>query len=244
MKTAFVHIWDNPNVGDRWCSPKSYFPFENSYTSSFGQPVGPADLAIYGGGQVFPRVAATINQITDLGTKNVVWAVGLEKRHLKKPAFRRMARKSRLISSRNKGIPGCEWVPCVSAMSDIFDEEIAIEREVALFSHATKSDDLMRVDGIDEMSNYYCTMEDAIRFIGSAETVVTNSYHGTYWAMCLGRKVLCVPFSGKFSGFEMDPVKARPQDWIEQIHLAEAREGVLENARQRNQVFYEQVMNL
>ena len=76
------------------------------------------------------------------------------------------------------------------------------------------------------------------------QTVITNSFHGTYWAMCLGRKVLCVPFSGKFSGFEANPIMADPAGWPDHLATAERREGTLDRAREVNQAFYARVMDL
>jgi len=87
-------------------------------------------------------------------------------------------------------------------------------------------------------------MAEAIEFLSSGSVVVTNSYHGTYWGMCLGRRVLCIPFSHKFAHFPSNPVQAEQQNWVEMVHHAEARPGLLEIARDLNAKFYEKVRNL
>jgi len=87
-------------------------------------------------------------------------------------------------------------------------------------------------------------MADAIAFLASGATVVTNSYHGTYWAMCLGRRVLCAPFNQKFQFFRENPVMAAPDSWPEQVRNAERRIGVLEEAQFLNRQFFEKVRNL
>lgn len=131
---------------------------------------------------------------------------------------------------------GHVYKSCAIAMSPLFD--------TVLFFHNEKSEGLARVPGMPAASNYDGSMEDAIRFIASGATVVTNSYHGAYWAMCLGRRVLCVPFNHKFRHFRENPVFADPGDWPEKLHLAERRDGVLEEARERNTAFYAKVRNL
>lgn len=62
--------------------------------------------------------------------------------------------------------------------------------------------------------------------------------------MCLGRRVLCLPFSNKFRQFRENPVFADPADWPAHIAAAEVRWGVLDEARSLNRAFYERVMNL
>jgi hypothetical protein len=121
----------------------------------------------------------------------------------------------------------------------LFDAAPEPEHAAVLFYHSKKSADLARVDGMPLMSNHGCTLEEAIRFIGSGRTVISNSYHGVYWALCLGRRVICVPFSDKFLGFKENPVIAGPQDWPAMIGKAEARDGVLDVARARNRAFYD-----
>ena len=41
-----------------------------------------------------------------------------------------------------------------------------------------------------------------IEFIGSGDVVVTNSYHGAYWATLLGKVVVAFPWASKFYGLK------------------------------------------
>ena len=135
-----------------------------------------------------------------------------------------------LVSTRNSDVPGCEYVPCVSAMSPLFDTLPEPGHDVLLFAHARKSDGMQRPSGIPAMDDHAGTLEETLAFLASGATVVTNSYYGTYWAMCPGRRVLCLPFSDKFRKFERNPVS----DWLEMLPKAETREGVLEDALAHN----------
>ena len=67
-------------------------------------------------------------------------------------------------------------------MSPLFDKEYPITMDIVHY----KNTQWPVIDG----HNNRCTMEEALRFLGSGEIVVTDSYHGAYWATLLGRKVL------------------------------------------------------
>ena len=72
------------------------------------------------------------------------------------------------------------------------------------------------------------TFEKAIEFIGSGDVVVTNSYHGAYWGLLLGKKV------------EMgDPLKSRPSPKTKYLKW----DITLEEARHINIQFYDRIMN-
>lgn len=118
------------------------------------------------------------------------------------------------------------------------------EHDVVVFRHALKSEGLALPAGVPVMDNHAGTMEQAIAFPASGETVVTNSYHGTYWAMCLGRRVICVPFNRKFTHFRMMPVVAKAGAWPAQLARAERRDEMLEEARERNRAFLDKVQAL
>lgn len=104
-----------------------------------------------------------------------------------------------LVGSRDRGVKGAEWVPCPSCMSPYFDKEYEVQHEAVYYRNGT---DLPNVE-IPASTNRV-PLKEAIAFLGSAETVHTNSYHGMYWAMLLGKKVVVDnPYCSKF--FQMQP---------------------------------------
>lgn len=241
LNAAFLHRRKGRNIGDLACSPGNYFDFGNQQMFDFQDEIPECELAVLGGGQVFQAcVEASIYRTTG-AAKRVVWGVGISPKDVAGFHFDVLEANCALMSTRNWGVDACEYVPCASAMSSLFDDPPSPEHDVVLFSHAKKSENLLRLEGVPERSNHKGSMADAIAFLASGETVVTNSYHGTYWAMCLGRRVLCVPFSQKFQFFPENPVMAQPDNWPERLRLAECREGTLEAARGRNRQFYEKV---
>lgn len=226
------------------CPPGLYLDFGQTAFLDFSATAPACDLALLGGGQVFQDVVETVVLRTQDARKKVVWGIGISPKDRRSVEFDLLQANCALISTRTYGIAGCDYVPCPSALSPLFDAVPEPQHEVVLFSHARKSLDLQRVPGIPEMNNHAGDMASVIAHLASGATVVTNSYHGTYWAMCLGRKVLCLPFSHKFKQFRVNPVFGDPADWIGQVTNAKAHPEMLEDARAHNVAFYEKVRNL
>lgn len=244
VQTVFVHRRHHRNVGDLACTPGHYFDLGTRAFADFADDMPACDLAVLGGGQVFQDCVETAIYRSQSARAVAVWGVGISPKDRRSVDFDILSGRAALISTRNVGVAGCEYVPCVSAMSPLFDAPPAPEHDVVLFYHARKSGDLVRDPAIPSLGNDVTTMAEAIRFLASGATVVTNSYHGTYWAMCLGRRVLCVPFGQKFMHFPENPVQVSPTDWVQAVPRAEVRDGMLEMARSRNQAFYQKVRAL
>ena len=243
---TFQHIRDTPNVGDLACTPGQWFDFGGAERvfQNFGMQVANGHVAVFGGGQTFRWSADGVIYNSPKARARVIWGVGITAKHTLSLEFDIVQANVSLIGSRNWNVPRTEFVPCASAMSPLFDAPPAPKHDVVLFRHAAKSAGLEIPAGIPMMSNHGVSFDQAVAFIASGATVVTNSYHGTYWAMLLGRKVLCLPFSDKFRGFQDMPVLADPGAWSGEIAKAEARPGQRDTARQANRRFYEKVMNL
>ncbi|MEP3847450.1 MAG: hypothetical protein ABJM43_19060 [Paracoccaceae bacterium] len=244
LDTAFIHRRRGENIGDLACSPAGYFQFGDQASFDFKDDIPECNLAVLGGGQVFQSCVTSALYQNPLAKRRVVWGVGISDKDRRSVDFDLLNASCNLVSTRNWGVENCEFVPCVSAMATHFDNPPEPVHDVVLFYHALKSEALTRVDGIPERSNHHGTMKDAISFLASGETVVTNSYHGTYWAMCLGRKVLCLPFNQKFQHFQDNPIMGNPTDWPKQINRAERRSETLGQARALNERFYDKVRNI
>ncbi len=244
LDAVFQHRRSVANVGDLNCSAGLYFDLGRHQMADFGGPVPACKMAVLGGGQVWRDCLRSLVFETMGAQRRVIWGVGISAKDAASVEFDIAEASTSLISSRNWDTPRCDYVPCPSAMSPLFDAPADPVHDVVLFSHAAKSARLEPVDGIAQMSNNGASMAETIAFLASGQTVVTNSYHGTFWAMCLGRRVLCLPFSAKFRGFRENPIYADPADWRGSIGMAEARPGVLEEARARNLAFYGKVRNV
>lgn len=244
LDAVFQSIRSTANVGDLACSPATYFDFGTSQVFDFGSPLPKAKRAIFGGGQVFDNCANAVIYDAAQAKHKINWGIGLSRKAMSGFQFDIVHANCSLFSTRNWEFSPLDYVPCVSCMAPELDRTIEPLHDVVMFTHATKSAEVQVPDGVPALSNHECTFAQAIAHIASGETVVTNSYHGTYWAMLLGRRVLCIPFQEKFNHFRHSPAMSTPRDWAQDLKTAQAFDGYLDHARGCNTSFYDRVMNL
>ena len=93
----------------------------------------------------------------------------------------------------------------------------------------------------------FLTMRVRERFIGeirSARAVVTNSYHGAYWATLLGKRVTVVGGGSKVRMLKHRPVFATAIDWWQKLEEAECYPHALEECRDRNAEFCAEIVRI
>ncbi len=229
--TAFRHFSETRNVGDTHAGPYRYFDFGKPVLQTADTGWTEAGTVIYGGGLVWRMIQYHAKRGVLNGGCLVAWGIGL-----------RGDLSARAVTEAH---PDSPWrhVPRPSCMHPFFDAVPEPTEEVVLFRHARKSEGLLCPDGIPTQQNQGGTLRAALRFLASGATVVTNSYHGTYWALLMGRRVLCVPFSDKFARFARMPGLAGPTDWPEHLSRALSVEGWLEEARAQNRAYYRDVLD-
>jgi exopolysaccharide biosynthesis predicted pyruvyltransferase EpsI len=88
-----------------------------------------------------------------------------------------------------------------------------------------------------------CTdLAQVIAFLGSAETVLTSTYHGAYWSTLLGKKVVVVdPFANRFFGMKHMPAIGAAENLQTLRGNARAYPEALEECRAANRSFGEKV---
>ncbi len=188
-----------------------------------------ADAVIYDAGQADHKV---------------IWSIGLTRKAMSGLKFDIAKANCTLFSTRNWDFDGLDYVPCVSAMAPEFDDIPDPQCEVVVFSHALKSKTLSVPSEIPHLTNHMGTLKDTLLHLAKGEIVVTNSYHGTYWAMLMGRRVLCLPFKDKFNHFRHPPAMSTLEDWQSDLRNTHQCDLNVEMARDLNRSFYEKVMNL
>ena len=195
---TFAHMRNTRNRGDLASTPGLYFDFGAHRFADIRERH--AGVVIYGGGAIgqwLARQRAT----------GIAWGVGSTVHGATRVAGT-VPEGMRLYGSRDDGLPGAIWTPCASCMSPLFDASYEIRHEAVLFTNgdrATARRYPVNVPGLPHKTNHG-SLEEIIAFLGSADLVVTNSYHGAYWATLLGRRVVVVgAYSSKFYGFRHQP---------------------------------------
>jgi len=236
IRLAFLHLRDTTNIGDRWCSPVDHCSWADprlTVTAADLRKAGPEyDIGIFGGGKILRDIARSPAWLGK-GRLNIGWGVSTVQSNPLSPTYWKAKRRLNLIGSRDwdgaGGIGGCDWVPCASAEHPFFDAPPPPSQEVVVYAHASKSAgfNVHRSTSLPWRINHGSDLVEALQFLASGETVVSNSYHGVFWALLLGRKVLCVPFSNKFGNFRLPPGYSTDATWPQDLSLAQAQPELL-----------------
>ncbi|MEM9717358.1 MAG: hypothetical protein AAF826_12660 [Pseudomonadota bacterium] len=244
MTIVFQHLRNTQNIGDRWCSPYDYFDWENAEAKDLRVPSNTAyDVGIYGGGKIFGTLADQVGIVKNSGTYHIAWGVSTVQSMPFSPKYNRSKRICHLVGSRDWGDQRFDYAPCVSCMSPLFDNPSAPQHDVVFYAHGgkTKQQKIEIPDHIPTNTNNCDTLEDAISFIASGATVISNSYHGVYWALLLGRKTICIPFSNKFSKYRKSPHYAKPKTWLNDLDKGKAYPDMLDISREATLKFKSKV---
>ena len=137
---------------------------------------------------------------------------------------------------------GYDWVPCASCMHPALDRHRATEpeHEVVVYDHVGRK--RLEIEDLPRMGNGSGDLNGALAFLASGETVITSTYHGAYWGLMLGRKVIVVPWATKFLGFR-HPVTLCHElvDLVGCLKRVQAFPEALEECRAANVAFAHRV---
>ncbi len=141
--------------------------------------------------------------------------------------------------------PDWDWVPCASCMHPAFNKKYAIKNDVIIFEHKKqliKGNDFGPTP-VPRFVNSGANFEQTIELLGSANTILTNSYHGAYWGTLLGKKVIVLgPWSSKFYSLKHKPyLKAKPHGWEQIIDEAPIYQNALEECTVATTDFWQKV---
>ncbi|HTL48713.1 MAG TPA: hypothetical protein VL688_11705, partial [Verrucomicrobiae bacterium] len=243
-KLINVYRMHQENLGDRQCSPKLYFDFLQDAEEMDILPYHTArrdniykdirdHVVILGGGGIlmYDRI---MKQIASSGARAVVlWGAGHNNHG--ESALQGMPdylKKFTLAGIRDV-VPGYDWVPCPSCMHPAFSREYAIKHDYVIYEHA-EFPIHPSIPG-PRITNYARDFNEVIAFLASGETVLTNSYHGAYWATLLNRKVMVVdPFSSKFYGFKHKLPVVAGEEWKTKLKECRSYPEALRECRELN----------
>ncbi len=239
-----VYTRRTSNVGDRKCAPMDYFSFPFAVRRLCIKQVERVnfrgDIVVLGGGGIlYPR--PHLEHLYRSCEHVILWGSGYNtKDGSVREADHAYTHGAVLAGVRDYGVPDTDWVPCASCMDTAFDADYPVEHEVVLYRHGHRSLD---AGDLPQMTNYNVRFREVVRFLGSGETVLTNSYHGVYWSVLLGRKViLLAPFSSKFHTMRHQVAVCQyPSEWRRFLDMARAYPEALAECREANRRHHERV---
>lgn len=235
-RILFRHLRNTQNIGDRWCSPYDHFPEfgTDRAVGDLHEPSTHCDVVVYGGGKIMGGLYRQLGACDLAATARIAWGVSTVQTVPFSWRYWQSFRKMTLVGSRDWGDKRFDFCPCASSNSVLFDKTYDEKHEVVAYLHHWKAEKMgIKVPNhIPTLDNAAATFEEVIRFIGSGRIVVSNSYHGVFWALLLGKRVLCLPFSKKFLHYRIPPGYSGPDDWFENLGKAKGSDEMLPVCRE------------
>lgn len=247
------HRVDPDNVGDYYCNPSRYFDIPDVVTKHLSKEsidVHNQTIIVGGGGLIHNTFDKYIQALLDQQPKlSVAWGIGHNygsavSKKGNPFLFPSYLTKFDLFSVRD-WVAGFEaaYVPCVSCMHPSFDKDYKIRHPVVFYLHDAKTPPHLYPESAPFKTNSDANIKSVIKFLASGETIVTNSYHGAYWGLLLGRKVISTAWSIKFNYFRYPPTLIDDlADWDDYYGSA-ADPDYLEESRELNRDFYREFLN-
>ena len=191
-------------------------------------------------------ISSTLEKIDPVKAPRFVWGAGyngsedIEFDNIRWPkVFSKYKRVGIRDYNKNSRFP---WTPCASCMHPAFDKTYTIKNDVIWFEHKKQLIKDFGTDPIPRFVNSGNNIEQTIELLGSANTILTNSYHGAYWGTLLKKRVIIVGgvWSNKFKFFKHQPViLGKKEDWKEYRETAPVYENALEECRAATNSFWQ-----
>lgn len=253
MKVFNILGHDGNNVGDYASSPVNYFDFPFEIEKVNLRPFlkksaheldifRDANIILGGGGLlIFNGLLEHLARIKGKGLI-VTWGIGHNTHHANQiDQFPYYLDAFDLNGIRDYGSK-YRWVPCASCMSKSFNNPPEPVHDIVIYEH---KDFKIKVDGFPRSNNAGGDFDSKVSFLASGDIIITNTYHGAFWGMLLGRKVLVVePFSSKFYGLHPGLHITDASSWAEQIRSLKSFPDFLQYCQEANRVYYQIVSDL
>lgn len=227
----FVNIFSNYDCGNFWASPKHYFynyKKSQSYEIDNLKSKITSKSLIFSGGSINKILLSQINDIKNENIKIdfISWGLGINIfDYTKQNTLIGNISKSKkifvnyLINFTLKGSRDFqsrylyEWIPCASCMHPYFQKfkQKKPKKKLGVYYDHNLIFKIKNVEESDYMSNYGIDIEEKLNFISNYEMIITNNYHGVYWAQLLNVKVICLPVKSSLLNFRYNPIYLKNQ---------------------------------
>ena len=255
MTAGNVFRTDPSNVGDWYCAPSRYFPLGNTESLDIidtDLAALDAHVIVGGGGLVAKTFHPHLERLAQYRPKLsslIAWGIG-ESEHVDRSGGFVLPYAGRwpdylaafdLVGVRDYGT-SLRWVPCASCMMPELDQPAPVTRDIVIYEH--KRIPIPIDEGFARRTNNGNDIASVLAFLASAELVITNSYHGAYWATLMGRRVLAIVNMSKMYRFKHSPVICRADQWKRFAGLARSYPMALAECRAASTAFYRDVAAL
>ena len=196
------------NIGDYLCSPRHYFSFQGAIPG----------LSIVGGGVFQDFGYKKLKEANLQLNKSVLWGAGRSIRNKTDVREKTSSLGYRLWGLRDIDLISSPntFLPCCSCLHPMLDAPLSSTNDVLVFINKDKK--VTTKDGIDKIAmlskknNWTlllnnCSENEVAESLATHSTIITNSFHGAYWSLLMGKEIVLMGYSSKFEsvlrGFDL-----------------------------------------
>lgn len=195
-----------------------------------------------------PLVKEYVDKLDATKSPRIIWGAGHNGEYHKKlkgnleyPAW---LRDFDSVGIRDYG-QEYKWTPCASCMHPALRKKYTIKNEVIWFEHKkqlVKSTEF-GTDPIPRFVNSGDNVEQTIELLGSANIIITNSYHGAYWGTLLKKKVIVAePWSSKFNAMKHMPyILSKGEYWKDIIDNISTYNEALDESINATEIYWRSI---
>jgi hypothetical protein len=198
--------------------------------------------------KINPIIKEYVDKLESKKSPRIIWGAGhngdYQRKLRGKLEYPNWIRNFDLIGVRDYG-QEYEWTPCASCMHPALRKSYSIKNDVIWFEHKKqliKSTEFGK-DPIPRFINSGDNIDQTIELLGSANTVITNSYHGAYWATLLGKKVIVVEaWSSKFNALKHAPYfLGKGDNWKDVVNAVPVYSNALDECINATENYWKRV---
>lgn len=200
------------------------------------------------------KTSELLNKIKPVTAPRIIWGAGHNSEDTSKEfpdiKWPKVFAKYKLVGLRDYN-PASKfnWTPCASCMHPAFDRTYKIKNDIIWFEHKKqliKSSEFGPAS-IPRFVNSGNNIEQTIELLGSANTIITNSYHGVYWGTLLKKKVILAGgvWSSKFKYFKHPPtIVGKKETWEDCMDETIAYPNALEECRKATNEYWQRIKSI
>ena len=135
------------------------------------------------------------------------------------------------------------WTPCASCMHPALRKTYSIKNDIIFFEHKKQLLKDFGTDSIPRFINSGSNIEQTIELLGSANIILTNSYHGAYWGTLLKKKVIVVgAWGAKFYALKHSPyILDKNEPWQSVIDNISTYRNALDECISANEEYWQNI---